>query len=156
MRQLFITAALAATLTAAAPLDLWSLAPQELETKVETFPISSVRLGESQFLKNQQADISYLLGLDADRLLAPYLKEAGLPPKADNYTNWENTGLDGHVGGHYLSALAYMLAATGNQEIGARMDYYLSELLRCVMTTSQKNLAARSQSLRPSTSAMRL
>lgn len=99
--------------------------------KVETFPISSVRLGESQFLRNQQADICYLLGLDADRLLAPYLKGAGLTPKAENYPNWENTGLDGHIGGHYLSALAYMYAATGNKEVERRMDYVLSELRRC-------------------------
>ena len=102
-----------------------------LPTRVETFPISSVRLGDSQFLKNQQADIHYLLGLDADRLLAPYLKGAGLAPKAENYTNWENTGLDGHIGGHYLSALSYMYAATGNKEVEARMDYFLSELRRC-------------------------
>ncbi|MBR1389402.1 MAG: glycoside hydrolase family 127 protein [Prevotella sp.] len=98
---------------------------------IETFPVASVRLGDSQFLRNQQADICYLLGLNADRLLAPYLKGAGLTPKAENYSNWENTGLDGHVGGHYLSALAYMYAATGNAEIGARLDYYLKELKRC-------------------------
>ena len=103
----------------------------QLPTRIETFPISSVRLGDSQFLKNQQMDIHYLLGLDADRLLAPYLKEAGLTPKAANYTNWENTGLDGHIGGHYLSALSYMYAATGNKEIGQRLDYFLSELKRC-------------------------
>ena len=65
-------------------------------------------------------DIRYLLGIDPDRLLAPYLKEAGLSPKAENYTNWENTGLDGHIGGDYLSALSYMYAATGNKEIKAR------------------------------------
>ena len=101
------------------------------KNRIETFPVSSVRLGESQFLHNQQMDIHYILGLDADRLLAPYLKEAGLQPKAENYSNWENTGLDGHIGGHYLSALSYMYAATGNEEIGRRLDYVLSELLRC-------------------------
>ena len=101
------------------------------EKRIETFPINSVRLADSQFLKNQQADIHYLLGLDADRLLAPYLKGAGLPAKADNYSNWENTGLDGHIGGHYVSALSYMVAATGNKEIAARLDYVLSELKRC-------------------------
>ncbi len=103
----------------------------QLPTRIEAFPISSVRLGDSQFLRNQQADIHYLLGMDADRLLAPYLKGAGLKPKAENYTNWENTGLDGHIGGHYLSALSYMLAATGNKEIETRLDYFLSELKRC-------------------------
>ena len=106
-------------------------ATAQLPTRVESFPISSVRLGESQFLKNQQMDIHYLLGLDADRLLAPYLKEAGLTPKAENYSNWENTGLDGHIGGHYLSALSYTYAATGNEEIEDRLDYVMKELKRC-------------------------
>ena len=90
MRRLFIIGLTALALTANA----------EQNKRVETFPISSVRLTDSQFLRNQQADIHYLLGLDADRLLAPYLKGAGLTPKAENYTNWENTGLDGHIGGH--------------------------------------------------------
>ena len=120
MRKLFVIGLTAIALTASA------------QTKhIETFPVSSVRLADSQFLKNQQADIHYLLALDADRLLAPYLKGAGLTPKADNYSNWENTGLDGHIGGHYVSALSYMVAATGNQEISARLDYVLSELKRC-------------------------
>ena len=121
MKRFFTFVALAAALSASA----------QLPTRIETFPISSVRLGDSQFLRNQQADIHYLLALDADRLLAPYLKEAGLKPKAENYTNWENTGLDGHIGGHYLSALSYMLAATGNKEIEARLNYVLDELRRC-------------------------
>lgn len=103
----------------------------QLQQRIETFPIKDIRLGESIFQDYQQADINYLMGLNADRLLAPYLKGAGLKPKANNYTNWENTGLDGHIGGHYLSALAYMYAATGNKEIERRMDYYLSELKRC-------------------------
>lgn len=103
----------------------------QLQQRIETFPIKDIRLGESIFQNYQQADINYLMGLNADRLLAPYLKGAGLKPKANNYTNWENTGLDGHIGGHYLSALAYMYAATGNKEIERRMDYYLSELKRC-------------------------
>lgn len=121
MKRFFTFVALAAALSASA----------QLPTRIETFPISSVRLGDSQFLRNQQADIHYLLGLNADRLLAPYLKEAGLKPKAENYTNWENTGLDGHIGGHYLSALSYMLAATGNKEIETRLNYVLDELRRC-------------------------
>lgn len=99
--------------------------------KAESFPVSSVRLTASPFKHAEDLDICYLMALNPDRLLAPYLKEAGLAPKADNYTNWENTGLDGHIGGHYLSALSYMYAATGNQEIKHRLDYMLSELKAC-------------------------
>ena len=98
---------------------------------VESFPVSSVRLTGGQFKHAEDMDIRYLLALDPDRLLAPYRKGAGLEPKAENYTNWENTGLDGHIGGHYLSALSYMFAATGNREIGARLDYVLSEMKLC-------------------------
>lgn len=103
----------------------------QLPTKVESFPVRDVRLTASPFKHAEDMDIRYLLGIDPDRLLAPYLKEAGLFPKAENYTNWENTGLDGHIGGHYLSALSYMYAATGNQEIKVRLDYMISELKRC-------------------------
>ena len=122
MKRLLATIAVASAMMTASA---------QLKTQVEAFPINDVRLTESQFLRNQQADIHYLMGLDADRLLAPYLKGAGLTPKAENYSNWENTGLDGHIGGHYLSALSYMFAATGNREVEQRMDYFLKELKRC-------------------------
>lgn len=97
---------------------------------VTAFAVENVRLTDGPFKHAQDLDLKYLLEIEPDRLLAPYMKEAGLKPKAENYTNWENTGLDGHIGGHYLSALAYMYAATGNEEIGRRLDYMLSELKR--------------------------
>ena len=103
----------------------------QIPAKVESFSVNDVRLSESAFKHAEDMDLQYLLAIDPDRLLAPYLKEAGLKPKAENYTNWENTGLDGHIGGHYLSALSYMYAATGNHEIKGRLDYYISELKRC-------------------------
>lgn len=106
-------------------------ATAQISRKVESFPISSVRLTKSPFKHAEEMDMQYLLGLNPDRLLAPYLKEAGLSPKAENYTNWENTGLDGHIGGHYVSALSYMYASTGNEEIERRLDYMISELKRC-------------------------
>lgn len=102
-----------------------------LPQKINTFPITDVRLISGPFKHAESMDICYLLGLDPDRLLAPYMKEAGLQPKAENYPNWENTGLDGHIGGHYLSALSYMYASTGDEEIGKRLDYFLSEMKRC-------------------------
>src|SRR6188472_2460227 len=72
---------------------------------LSAFPVSSVKLLKGPFEQAQQTDLKYILQLDPDRLLAPFLKEAGIEPKKPNYGNWENTGLDGHVGGHYLSAL---------------------------------------------------
>ena len=39
--------------------------------------------------------------------------------------------MNGHVGGHYLSALAMQYAATGNAQCKERMDYMVSELKKC-------------------------
>lgn len=94
----------------------------------ELFPLKTVRLTASPFLVAQQANVRYLLALEPDKLLMPYLREAGIESKSDSYGNWENSGLDGHIGGHYLSALSLAYAATGEAELKKRLDYALSEL----------------------------
>ena len=99
-----------------------------LSQAVETFPLQAVRLQASPFLVAQQNNIRYLLALEPDRLLAPYLREAGLAAADASYGNWENSGLDGHIGGHYLSALSLAYAASGEAELKQRLDYMLAEL----------------------------
>jgi len=94
----------------------------------ELFPLQDVRLLPSPFLQAQETNRRYLLGLDADRLLAPFRREAGLPLPKPSYGNWESSGLDGHMGGHYLSALSLMWAATGDGTVRERLDYFVQEL----------------------------
>ena len=94
----------------------------------DEFPLGDVTLLDGPLKKARDLNIKTLLQYDCDRLLAPYLKEAGLTPKAKAYPNWD--GLDGHVGGHYLTAMA-MNAATGNEECRKRMLYMISELQEC-------------------------
>lgn len=93
------------------------------------FPLEDVTLLDSPFKHARDLNIEVILKYDVDRLMAPYRKEAGLKPKAASYPNWE--GLDGHVGGHYLSAMAMNYAATGNEECKKRMDYIISEVKEC-------------------------
>lgn len=95
------------------------------------FPLNSVRLLNSPFKQAQQKDYEYLMALDPDRLLYPYLREAGLPTVAKTYPNWEATGLDGHIAGHYLSALSLMYAATGDEKLNQRLIYMLGQLKKC-------------------------
>jgi uncharacterized protein len=97
---------------------------------LESFPMQDVRLLSGVFLQAQETDLKYIMSMDPDRLLSPFLREAGLQPKAPSYTNWENTGLDGHIGGHYLSALSLMYASTGNKAVLDRLNYMLDELKR--------------------------
>lgn len=99
--------------------------------QMQEFKLQQVRLTSGPFKNAQNVDLKYILALNPDRLLAPYLIAANLPTKAERYGNWENIGLDGHIGGHYLSALAMMYASTGNTEVKNRLDYMLSELARC-------------------------
>ncbi|WP_426478411.1 beta-L-arabinofuranosidase domain-containing protein [Chryseobacterium sp. CBSDS_008] len=112
-----------------------SFTSAQVKKKIHYFPLETVKLSESIFNKTMMADRKYLMAMEPDRLLAPYLKEAGLKPKADNYPNWENTGLDGHIGGHYISALSLMYASTGDSSIKQRIDYMISELERCQNTS---------------------
>lgn len=100
------------------------------QSKMETFKLEDVCLEEGSFRYAMLVDLNYILELNPDKLLALFLREAGLEPKAESYPNWENTGLDGHIGGHYLTALSLMYASTGNQDVLGRLEYMLSELKR--------------------------
>ncbi|MDR7270711.1 DUF1680 family protein [Pelomonas saccharophila] len=95
------------------------------------FPLDRVRLLDGPFLEAQTTDLHYLMALDPERLLAPFRREAGLPVPVPSYGNWESSGLDGHMGGHYVSALALMYASTGDAEVKRRLDYVIAELKRC-------------------------
>ncbi|MBN1116406.1 MAG: glycoside hydrolase family 127 protein [Bacteroidales bacterium] len=104
---------------------------QTEQKHLQSFSLTDVEILDGPFYQGQQADLNYILALNPDRLLAPYLKDAGIDPLGENYPNWENTGLDGHIGGHYLSALAFMYAATGNEELMNRIEYMLNGLEKC-------------------------
>jgi DUF1680 family protein len=96
----------------------------------ELFPLADVRLAPGPFLDAQTTDLNYMMAMEPDRLLAPFLREAGLAPRQPSYGNWESSGLDGHMGGHYLSALALMFASTGDAETLRRLNYVVAELKR--------------------------
>ncbi len=110
---------------------IWTASACYGQQALSPFPLSAVQVVKGPFLEAQKTDLAYILKLDPDRLLAPFLKEAGIEPKKPNYGNWENTGLDGHIGGHYLSALANMYASTGNKEIHQRLGYMIDWLDSC-------------------------
>lgn len=93
------------------------------------FSLGEVTLLDGSFKHARDLNIEVLLKYDADKLLAPYRKEAGLPVISESYPNWE--GLDGHIAGHYLSAMAMNYAATGNKECKHRMDYMVSQVKMC-------------------------
>ena len=104
-----------------------SLSAQDKLYKDE-FHISQVKLLDGPLKHAYELNAHTLLRYDVDRLLAPFRKEAGLPEIAPLFPNW--AGLDGHVGGHYLTAMA-LYAAQGDKECENRMLYMIAELKKC-------------------------
>lgn len=104
----------------------------------DEFPLGDITLLDGPLKHARDLNVQVLLKYNCDRMLAPYRKEAGLQPRKPSYPNWD--GLDGHVGGHYLSALS-INAATGNEECRKRMEYMISELQLVLDANNQRHEA---------------
>ncbi len=107
------------------------------------FSPADVHLLDGPFKLSRDAAARYLLSLDMDRLLAPYLIESGLKPKAPPYPGWETTVLPGVGLGFYLSGISYLAAGTGEREFTRRLNYILDELEACQQATGGYLLGTR-------------
>ena len=92
------------------------------------FNLQEVTLLDGPFKTAMEKNIDMLLQYDTDRLLTPFVRQAGLSATTDsqspyyqwetkhpNFKNWGGDAgfdLSGHVGGHYVSALALAWAAS--------------------------------------------
>lgn len=122
-------------------------------TPAQFVPLTSVRLLDRPFADAVKANRVYLLALEPDRLLAPFFREAGLELKARPYGNWESIGLDGYTAGHYLSALATMIAAgadTPDGELKRRLESMVAERAPCQQAAPAPS-ARRQRERRPKT-----
>lgn len=100
-------------------------------TGIDFLSLDDVDLGPGVFRSAQDRVRETLLGLSVDRLLAPFRREAGLPPAAQSYGGWESTGLDGHTAGHVLSALSTLTESTGDAQARARAEQLVAGLRAC-------------------------
>ncbi len=125
-----------------------SLAQSELYPK--HFNLEQVTLLDGPMKTAMDLNFQTLLQYDVDRLLTPYVRQAGLASTTDsqsryyqwlskhpNFENWGGGGFDlsGHVGGHYLTALALGYAACHDTAVKAqlkeRMDYMVAVMKDC-------------------------
>lgn len=114
------------------------------------FDLNEVTLLDSPFKTAMDTNNRLLLQYDVDRLLTPYVRQSGLGATTDtqnryykweanhpSFDNWGNSSfnLDGHVGGHYLSALAMAYAASSDETVKKamkeRMEYMLEVMKDC-------------------------
>jgi DUF1680 family protein len=94
-------------------------------------PLSAVRLTGGPLKHAQELGIQNLLRLEPDRMMFYLRQLAGLDAKTtQGYGSWDGPGrnLTGHIAGHYLSAVSYMYAATGDNRFKQRADYLVDEM----------------------------
>jgi DUF1680 family protein len=111
------------------------------DTATRLFPPNVVRLDGGPLAAAQRRNLAYLLALDPQRLLAPFRRSAGLP-SGPSYGSWESAGLDGHIGGHVLSALSLAVAATGDERARTRLREMLDALQACQQAVAGDPLMA--------------
>ena len=112
------------------------------------FDLGEVTLLDGPMKTMMELNDELLLKYDADRLMTPFIRQAGLSKGTDSkYEGWEtrhpsflNWGLndwslEGHVGGHYVTALSLAYAASRDADmkkrLKERLDYCLAIMKDC-------------------------
>ena len=114
------------------------------------FDLQEVTLTDGPMKTAMDKNIELLMKYDGDRLLTPFVRQSGLADTNDsqsayyrwttkhpNFQNWGGDGFDlsGHVGGHYVSALALAYAASHDEaqrtRLKERLDYMLQVMKDC-------------------------
>lgn len=101
-------------------------------SNIKQFNLDDVDVTDAYYQAAQNSDIEFLLNFDNDRLLSRFRETAGVDTKgAKPYNGWEDSLLGGHCVGHYLSACAQGVKATGNEELRQKLDEVISGLKEC-------------------------
>ena len=115
------------------------------------FDLQEVTLLDSPFKTAQDMNYQILLQYDVDRMLTPYIRQSGLSATNDEhsrYYQWEyehpafdsfawkpQLAMDGHILGHYLSALSISFASchdvTLRSQFLQRINYIVGVLNDC-------------------------
>ena len=114
------------------------------------FDLEEVTLLDGPMKTAMELNFQTLLNYDVDRLLTPYVRQSGLSNTTDkqspyyqwaskhpSFTNWGDNSfnLEGHVGGHYLTALALAQAACHDAamktKLSERMAYMVAVMKDC-------------------------
>lgn len=101
------------------------------KSKFKKLSYKNVLLTDEYCVNAYEKECDYLKQLSPDRLLCGFRKTAGLKGKASRYSGWENTEIQGHTLGHYLSAISQGYAYSGDEEFKTRLEYICKELEIC-------------------------
>src|SRR5262245_23898153 len=100
--------------------------PTKVPLKAFAFDLNQVALLDGPFKHAQDLDRRDLLATDMEVLYYPFRREAKLPTsvQGNDSLNYRWTG---RVLGHYLSAAAFIIRNTGDQELKKKADAAVAE-----------------------------
>jgi uncharacterized protein len=112
------------------PLGTSGYAPDGVAGRTAAYSLASVSLLDGPFRADQLRNLSYLLFLDADRMLHTFRLNYGVPSVAAPCGGWESPSIRvrGHTTGHLLSGLALSYASTGDPRARALGEYLVGQL----------------------------
>lgn len=126
----------------------------KIQKQVRDFPYGTVKIKNPYKNHAFDLELSYLHSLDPDRLMVGFFETAGLVPEKERYHGWEETEIQGHTLGHYMTAVAQAYGYTGNQELLERLTYIITALEKCqredgFLFASQEEIFDRVENKRP-------
>ena len=121
---------------------VWPSGREKVSLEARPFDLRDVRLLDGPFRENLERDRKYLHDLEADRLLYYFRETAGLAAPGEPLGGWEQSEVRGHTMGHFLSAMAMMVAATSDDALKAKADRIVAELARCQKAHTDGYLSA--------------
>lgn len=111
--------------------DLINVKIEPLDSPLEEFAMENVTLLDSYEQNAFEKEVEYLKSLDADRLMRGFGDISGRKINAEKYGGWENSAIQGHTLGHYLTAVSQAFAASKDKELKKITDYMISVLDGC-------------------------
>ena len=93
--------------------------------------MKNVKLLDSYEQNAFSLEEKYLKSLDADKLLKGFCDVAGIESDAEKYGGWENSAIQGHTMGHYLTAVSQAYDATNDMSFKDITDYIVAVLAKC-------------------------
>ena len=126
----------------------------KIQKQVRDFPYGTVKIKDQYKSHAFDLELSYLYSLDPDKLMVGFLETSGLVPEKERYHGWEETEIQGHTLGHYMTAVAQAYGYTGNQELLERLTYIITALEKCqredgFLFASQEEIFDRVENKRP-------
>ncbi len=102
-----------------------------LDNPLKDVPMSDVEILDSYEKNAFSLEVKYLKKLDADKLIRGFCDISGIESSAEKYGGWENSAIQGHTLGHYLTAVSQGYNTSGDEELKVIADHVVDVLSLC-------------------------